>query len=104
MILRSWVERLARFFHLESWFRLLMLCVLVGVVAGVGAVAFEAALEVLHRYILDGFLFTCGCEGNERWYYLLVPTLGGALAGAVALLFTPETAGHGTDAVIRAFH
>jgi len=27
----------AKFFRLESWFRLLMLCVLVGVVAGVGA-------------------------------------------------------------------
>lgn len=101
---RIWLERVARFFHLESWFRLLMLCVLVGVVAGAGAIAFEAALNAVHFYVLEGFLFKFDNESNERWFFLLVPTLGGALAGFVALAFAPEATGHGTDSVIRAFH
>src|SRR5947207_2670784 len=82
---RNWVERAARFFHLESWFRLLMLCVLVGIVAGAGAIAFEAGLNLLHHYLLDTFLFVCG--GNERWYYLLV--LAGVAGGIGAIFKAP---------------
>src|SRR5579862_2597457 len=99
--LRQRLERIARFFHLETWFRLLMLCVLVGVVSGLGAVAFEAALNWLHAKLLAGWLFS----GTGQWWaLLLVPALGGAVSGALCLWLAPEASGHGTDAVIRAFH
>ena len=100
---RTNVQRAARFFHLESWFRLLMLCVLVGIVAGSGAVAFEAGLNKLQEILLVNFLFQPG----DAWHslcYLLIPAMGGALSGMLTLWLAPEAGGHGTDAVIRAFH
>ena len=97
------VERAARFFHLESWIRLLILCVLVGVVAGMGAVAFEAGLSALQEAVLINFLYKT--DGPYHWiYYLIVPAIGGALSGALTLWLAPEAGGHGTDAVIRSFH
>ena len=93
-----------RFFHLESWFRLLLLCVLVGVVAGLGAFGFDRALKMLSAEVLDGFLFKNVDAHTRYWLLLAVPAAGGALVGALGLWLAPEAVGHGTDAVIRAFH
>lgn len=95
-------ERAIRFFHLESWFRLLLLCVLVGIVSGIGAFAFDRTLRFLQSMLLDDWLFKEG-----RWQYVAlvgVPALGGALVGALGMWLAPEATGHGTDSVIRAFH
>jgi hypothetical protein len=97
-------ENLARFFHLESWFRLLLLCVLVGVVSGIGAYGFEYMLRLLAQVMLDNFLFKNVDAGRHYWLLMAVPAAGGALAGALGLWLAPEAVGHGTDAVIRAFH
>lgn len=35
---------------------------------------------------------------------LLVPTLGGLVTGLIVYTLAPEAEGHGTDAMIRAFH
>lgn len=41
----------------------------------------------------------------QRWWLvLLVPTLGGLACGVAVEALAPEAKGHGTDAVIRAFH
>lgn len=97
-------ERAARFFHLQAWFRFLVLCVLVGALAGLGALAFEHALKAVERFLLEGWIFDTAAPGYAWWWLLAVPAGGGALAGVIALRFAPEAAGHGTDAVIRAFH
>jgi len=97
-------ERFARFFHLQSWFRLLALCVLAGILAGLGALAFDRALKAVEEYLLAGWLFDTAAPGYSGWLLLAVPAAGGALAGFIALRLAPEAAGHGTDAVIRAFH
>ncbi|MCY3021707.1 MAG: hypothetical protein NTW87_22065, partial [Planctomycetota bacterium] len=97
-------QRAARFFHLQSWFRLLALCVLTGVLSGLGALGFDAALRYVERFLLAGWLFQTTSEGLGWWPLLVVPAAGGALAGAIALWLAPEAAGHGTDEVIRAFH
>jgi len=39
-----------------------------------------------------------------KWILGLVPALGGLIAGAIIYKWAPEAAGHGTDAVIDAFH
>ncbi len=101
---RTFLERAARFFHLESWFRLLMLCVLVGIVAGLGAAAFEAGLNAVQGVLLTNWLFKSSAQSDTLWYCLLVPAVGGALTGVLTLWLAPEASGHGTDAVIRAFH
>jgi CIC family chloride channel protein len=80
----TFFERAARFFNLESWFRLLMLCVLVGVVAGLGAVLFEAGLNSLQDAVLARFLFKN--HGPYAFlYYLIVPAIGGALSGILTV-------------------
>jgi CIC family chloride channel protein len=38
------------------------------------------------------------------WLLLIVPTIGGLLSGWLVFKFAPEAEGHGTDAVIKAFH
>src|SRR6185369_9985747 len=99
---RRTFERAFRSFHLESWFRLLLLCVLVGIVSGLGAFGFDQALRYLQKILLHDLLFK---EGPPQYLALIgVPALGGALVGALGLWLAPEATGHGTDAVIRAFH
>ncbi len=95
------VERGVRFFHLDSWFRLLMLCVLVGAVSGIGAVLFDIALKFFEHEVLTGWLFKPETPG---WLLVLIPAAGACVAGALAFWFAPEARGHGTDSVIRAFH
>ena len=41
---------------------------------------------------------------TRTWLYLLIPTLGGLAAGLLVFLLAPEAEGHGTDAMIEAFH
>ena len=43
-------------------------------------------------------------QGIEPWLLLLIPTIGGVLCGAIVFSFAPEAEGHGTDAVIAAYH
>jgi CIC family chloride channel protein len=38
------------------------------------------------------------------WLVLLVPTVGGLISGVLVFTWAPEAEGHGTDAMIRAFH
>jgi len=98
------ISRAARFFHLEAWFRFQALCVLTGVLAGLGAWAFDRALQWLDHCLLVNWLFDTSAPAYSHWWLLLVPAAGGGLAGALALWLAPEAAGHGTDPVIRAFH
>lgn len=41
---------------------------------------------------------------SRRWLLFVVPAVGGLLTGWIVTRFAPEAEGHGTDAVIRAFH
>jgi len=98
------IERVARFFGLQSWFRLLFLCVLVGVVSGLGALLFDSVLHLLEKQLLNEWLFNTANPDYQYWPLVVVPAVGGGLAGLIAVWFAPEATGHGTDAVIRAFH
>ncbi len=88
---------------------------LVGIVAGLGAVLFLIALEATSRHVLGGLLHLQPpptFEGTAHavswpypwWMVLLVPTLGGLASGLLVFSLAPEAEGHGTDAMIRAFH
>ncbi len=100
--------------------RILGLSVVVGVVAGLAAVVFYVVTEAAAYYALDGL---AGYRpephpGGEikfswmpptdhpfnPWMLVLVPTVGGLLAGFVIYTFAPEAEGHGTDSVIAAYH
>ncbi|MBU1243081.1 chloride channel protein [Myxococcota bacterium] len=97
--------------------RLLILSGLVGVVAGLGAIAFYYLLD-LSKYFFLGTLagYTPSGPGGEapifhstgaefhRWLLLVIPGLGGLISGIIVFHFAPEAEGHGTDAAIDSFH
>jgi chloride channel protein, CIC family len=105
---RAWV--LGGYFR--KW---VVLGVLIGVVAGVGAIAFFSAIEWSTKLFLGGITdltppLPLG-EGQplvtaagRRWAIPVVTTLGGLLAGLIVFWLAPEAEGHGTDAAIDAFH
>jgi CIC family chloride channel protein len=41
---------------------------------------------------------------HHHWLYLIIPAFGGLLSGVLVFLIAPEAEGHGTDAMIEAFH
>jgi CIC family chloride channel protein len=88
---------------------------LVGFVAGLGAVTFRLALDALIRDLLGGVMhlqIPPTGEGSphpvhypDRWWLVaLIPALGGLISGLIVFTWAPEAEGHGTDALIRAFH
>lgn len=89
---------------------------MVGVIAGLGAVAFLTLLELVSGQVLGRLLGfhppPAGGEGVAHaitwpgpwWLVVLVPAVGGLLAGLLVFTWAPEAEGHGTDALIRAFH
>jgi chloride channel protein, CIC family len=99
--------------------RVLAAAILVGIVAGLGGVAFTFAGQVVVRYTLEGVAGyrATGPAGEPNsdilaetdnplipWLLLLVPTAGGALSGLLVYTLAPEAEGHGTDAAIAAYH
>ena len=102
--------------------RNILLAGAVGVVAGAGAVLFHMltglvgtlALELAAGYdpgapagesgFFDRQWFTHEARALVPWMLVVVPTLGGLLSGWLVYTFAPEAEGHGTDAVIEAYH
>lgn len=107
----DWPQRLLGG-YLRKW---VTLGLLIGIVAGLGAIAFFAAIEGAGHLFLGGIAGLApplpAGEGNEavhaasrRWLLPVATTLGGLLSGLIVFTLAPEAEGHGTDAVIRAFH
>lgn len=113
------VARLARR-RIRAQARLLALAVLVGIVAGAGAIVFLLATQLVERVALGAVV---GYHPQPRpagepplswlrlpetplrpWLLLIVPAAGGLLSGILVFTAAPEAEGHGTDAVIAAYH
>jgi CIC family chloride channel protein len=92
---------------------------LVGVIAGVGGIAFYAACQIVSHFALDAVAgYRPPGPGGEPalpwlaetgrpfapWLLLVVPVAGGLLSGALVFTLAPEAEGHGTDAAIAAYH
>ncbi|MCE5277529.1 MAG: chloride channel protein [Planctomycetaceae bacterium] len=106
--------------HFRTVARLVLLAGMVGVVAGLGAVAFQYLSHLVMRYgleLLAGYqpsgpsgewsLFhsvTPMFGGFVPWMILAVITLGGLISGLIVYKIAPEAEGHGTDAAIKAYH
>lgn len=117
--LNRWLP-LREIFDFESSGKVLAYSAVVGVVAGLGAALFYYLLEKV-KYFAQEYLmgYVPPVAGGEVpvgaidtavqlpeywWAVLLVPTLGGLICGLLVYSFAPEAEGHGTDAMIRAFH
>jgi chloride channel protein, CIC family len=100
----------------RSYFRKwLVIGIIIGIVAGIGAIFFYEAIALCSRLFLEtgaGFVPPAPAgEGSTQvtpiarpWVFPLITTLGGLLTGFLVYTFAPEAEGHGTDAAIDAFH
>ena len=97
--------------------RLLLLSVLLGIVGALGAQLFIWMLGLGNHYLLTGVAGFVpptpeSVAGSAPlpvlphldWHIPLITTLGGLVAGMLVYAFAPEAEGHGTDAVVRAYH
>lgn len=97
--------------------RLLGLSLVVGIIAGAGAIIFFVACQLVFHHTLDAVAgYHPPTPGGEPpllgetdkllqpWLLLVVPTVGGILSGFIVYTFAPEAEGHGTDAAISAYH
>jgi len=90
---------------MARWTRLLGLASLVGVLAGLAAAALEYGLHEGSRFLVGRFTDLGQARVLEfRPELLLLPALGGLIAGLLVHWLCPRLAGHGTDLLIRAFH
>jgi CIC family chloride channel protein len=113
-----WLKEIARFssrVDLYNFGRWLVLALMVGMVAGLGGALLTWGIDGLSSGLLGGIVgFRVPGHGEsttitwslpERpWLLLLVLPLAGLLVGRVVQSFAPEAEGHGTDAVVDAYH
>ncbi len=114
----SWLKAIARLsagVDLYNFGRWLLLALLVGVVAGLGGALLTWGVEGIGSVLLGGVVGfhvpghgvagESGWSAPDRpWLLLLVLPLAGLVVGWIVQTFAPEAEGHGTDAVINAYH
>lgn len=97
--------------------RWLFYFVLIGLIAGSGAIIFHYLCGLGMHYFLDlmaGYrpespagehlLLPSTQTPFNKWILLILPALGGVVSGWLVYTFAPEAEGHGTDAAIDAYH
>tara|TARA_R110002049_G_scaffold4601_5_gene32399 strand:- start:562667 stop:564481 length:1815 start_codon:yes stop_codon:yes gene_type:complete len=103
--------------ELRSSGKWILLASLVGVIAGLAAIAFQTLGHLVTRYSLVEFAgFVPEIADGEHsladqpattlipWMIVVVMTIGGLISGLLVYWLAPETEGAGTDAAIDAFH
>lgn len=112
-LIGRWLSGLRTASYIRKW---LLLGILIGIVAGLGAVVFYEALHLATQLLLGslgGFApATTAGEGGVHpasafarpWAIPLVVALGGLVSGLLVFGVAPEAEGHGTDAAIRTVH
>jgi chloride channel protein, CIC family len=97
-----------------KWF---LLSAVIGVVAGLGAIAFQVTSQTIMHYTLanvagyaprepagEHAFFEHAPREFSPWLLVAVIGVGGLASGLIVYTFAPEAEGHGTDAAIEAFH
>jgi chloride channel protein, CIC family len=113
--IRALFDRLAALWSTPRVGRVAICSPLVGVIAGLGAVGFLLSLQFMYSVVLGGLLhFQMPPTSEDKphaitgpspwWLVILVPAVGGLISGVLVFTWAPEAEGHGTDAMIRAFH
>lgn len=101
----------------QSVGRLLALCAGIGILVGAGAILFELALQLVRYGLLDGLAGYRPADSVDDakiwgttdtpfrpWVLAALPAIGGLVGGLLIYWLAPEAEGHGTDAVIDAYH
>jgi CIC family chloride channel protein len=87
---------------------LLVMALVVGLVAGIGAVGFRYLIYLFtwlatgHIHPLAGSSPSDHLPSLGRWFYLIIPIIGGAIYGPLIYRFAREARGHGVPEVMIA--
>jgi len=97
--------------------KILIYSVIVGIIAGLGAIVFLTSIHFFCTYVLEGIAgYNIRSPAGEPPIFgeihkafnplllILITTCGGLLSGFIVYTFAPEAEGHGTDAAIEAYH
>jgi CIC family chloride channel protein len=116
MKLSDWFS-LKKEFDFRSAGRWLLLGSIVGVISGLGAILFQTLLIFIREISVFHWMgLQPMSPGGERqvlhftpgafnpYLIVLLPAIGGLIAGLLIYKFAPEAEGHGTDEAIKAFH
>lgn len=100
--------------YIEKW---VLWSIIIGVVAGLCAIAFYLLLQTTTAFFqgyVSGYhpalpagessILSLPSNSFRLWVLALIPAVGGLIAGLIIYTFAPEAEGHGTDAIIDAFH
>ena len=103
--------------ELISTGKVLIYSVIVGIIAGLGAIVFLVLIHFFYTYVLGNVAgYGISSPAGEPPIFgeihktfnpvllILVTTCGGLLSGFIVYTFAPEAEGHGTDAAIEAYH
>ncbi|MCL7414448.1 MAG: chloride channel protein [ANME-2 cluster archaeon] len=117
MKFNSRVAEIVRELDLKEVQRWTLLSTIVGVVGGLVAVLFYSGLYYSTYYLLGGIggyypatpggdidLLVVPPSNPHHLLLILLPALGGLVAGFLVYGYAPETEGHGTDSVIDSYH
>jgi chloride channel protein, CIC family len=108
---RGWLRR-----FLPSTYRLVVICVIIGVFGAGAALVFDSLVELSQEHLLQGMTgYTPPPAGvlepaaqfpepSALWWIPVVTGLGGLLGGCLVYFLAPEAEGHGTDAAVAAYH
>jgi chloride channel protein, CIC family len=95
--LRTWLVRLSLRFVPREQHRISALTIVLGVVCGIAAVSFHAAIHGAERLLIDRALVAPG-QSFIAWT-IVTPTLGGLISGWLLYYVAPNARGSGIPAV-----
>ncbi len=114
---KEWMQHAVVLLDLMTTGKWFVLSSVVGVVAGMGAFAFQLLSQTVLHFTL---VLIAGYSPHEPagehafyvgqpqtlspWRIVLVMAGGGLVSGLIVYTFAPEAEGHGTDAAIESFH
>lgn len=96
----AWPQRLRDWLVSSEVTKGMILATLVGVAAGLGAVAFRWLISSFQSLFIDGGEQVFGALG--RYYIIIIPAIGGLLVGLIIYFFAREARGHGVPEVMAA--
>lgn len=109
---RSLFARFGSHLNLRAGGRWIFLASILGVFIGLAAAIFQLSLDVAHRFLFEKPEAALGLSvggGEAGWiaqivFLLFIPAVGGACSAFLTSRYAPEATGHGTDALVRAYH
>ncbi len=93
--------------EIKENFSLLIDSFIIGIIGAVCAEIFIFLLEFIKEFTVQNITGYISFESTKEYkpfFIIIIITIGGLISGFLVYTFAPEAEGHGTDAVIRAFH